>query len=99
MLNFSTIRLIVRGAWQKNFRGVASTPLARARVNLRPDGGWELPSGFVQIVRKQRRAAPPWHTYHTWHTLPYIFSAYVVKISDPGHVRSGHQVTSSDLTS
>ena len=34
-----------------------------------------------------------------WHTLSYIFSAYVVKILDPGHARSGHQVTSSDLTS
>ena len=34
-----------------------------------------------------------------WYTLLYIFSAHVVKISDPGHARSGHQVTSSDLTS
>ena len=36
---------------------------------------------------------------HFWHTLSYIFSAHVVKIADPGHARSGHQVTSSDLTS
>ena len=34
-----------------------------------------------------------------WHTLSYIFSAHVVEILDPGHARSGHQVTSSDLTS
>ena len=27
-----------------------------------------------------------------WHTLSYIFSAYVVKILDPGHPRSGHQI-------
>ena len=34
-----------------------------------------------------------------WHTCSCIFSAHVVKISDPGHLRSGHQVTPSDLTS
>ena len=28
-----------------------------------------------------------------------VLSAYVVKISDPGYSRSGHQVTLSDLTS
>ena len=27
------------------------------------------------------------------------FHAHVIKVSDPGHSRSGHQVTSSDLTS
>ena len=32
-------------------------------------------------------------------TCSYIFPAHFVKISDPGHSRSGHQVTSSDLTS
>ena len=32
------------------------------------------------------------------HTLSYIISTYVVKISDPGHLRSGHQVRSNDLT-
>ena len=36
---------------------------------------------------------------HFWHTYSCIFSAYVVKISDPGHSRSGHQVMSNDLTS
>ena len=34
-----------------------------------------------------------------WYTCSYIISAHVVKISDLGRSRSGHQVTSSDLTS
>ena len=34
-----------------------------------------------------------------WHTCLYIFSTHVVKSSDPGRSRSGHQVTSSNLTS
>ena len=34
-----------------------------------------------------------------WHTLSCIFPAHVVRISDPGHVRAGHQVTSSEVTS
>ena len=34
-----------------------------------------------------------------WRTRSYLFSAYVGKISDPDHSRSGHQVTWSDLTS
>ena len=33
-----------------------------------------------------------------WYTCLYIFSGHVIKTSDPGHQRSGHQVTSSDLT-
>ena len=37
--------------------------------------------------------------YRFWHTCVYIFSAHVVKTSDQGHSRSGHQATSSDLTS
>ena len=59
------------------------------QLNLRPAGGGVVenppPSGGAR-----RRF---------WHTLSYIFSAHVVKISDPGHAKSGHQVTSSDLTS
>ena len=36
---------------------------------------------------------------HFWHTYSsYIFSAHV-QISEPGHSRSGHKITSSDLTS
>ena len=31
--------------------------------------------------------------------FPHIFSTHVVKISDPGHSMSGHQVRSSDLVS
>ena len=51
--------------------------------NLRPaEGVLRTPSGFFQIVKKTRR--------RFWDTLPYIFSALVVKISGPGHVRSGH---------
>ena len=34
-----------------------------------------------------------------WHTLLYNVFAYVVKIWDPAHARSGHQGKSSDLTS
>ena len=49
---------------------------------------------FFQIVRKRRSGVHPF-----WHTCLYICSAYIVKVSDPGHSRSGHQVTPSDLTS
>ena len=34
-----------------------------------------------------------------WYTSAYIFPAHVGKTSDPSHLRSGHQSTSSDLTS
>ena len=33
-----------------------------------------------------------------WHTFLYLFSANVVKISDPAHWKSGQQATSSDFT-
>ena len=63
---------------------------------LRPDGRLlrALPLRFFPDCQKtaaQRR--------RFGHTLSYIFSAYVVEIVDPGHARSGHHVTSSDLTS
>ena len=52
-------------------------------------GSWEpLPSVF-QIVRRQRRAAPPFLA-QLIHTLSYIFSAHVVKLLDPDHARSGY---------
>ena len=47
---------------------------------------WTSHSGLSQISR-------------FWLACSYTFSAHFVKISDPGHWRSGHQVTSSDLTS
>ena len=50
---------------------------------------------FSSLPENGGSAAPPFF----WHTLSYTFSTYIVKISDPGHPRSGHQVTSSDLTS
>ena len=51
--------------------------------------------GFSQISKKKkRRGALPF-----WHTCSYISFAHVVNISDQGLSRSGHQVTSSDLTS
>ena len=50
---------------------------------------------FSQISQKRRGA----RRRRSWHTCSYIFSAYILKIVDPGHSRSGHQVTSSDLTS
>ena len=66
-------------------------------LNPRPAGGGggrlnAPPSGFSRIAKIRRRAAgfSP--------TLPPIFSATFVKISTQSHVRSGHQVRSSDPT-
>ena len=53
-----------------------------------------LPCGFSQISQKRWHGAPPF-----WNILSYIVSAHVVNISDQSHSRSGHQITSSDLTS
>ena len=52
------------------------------------------PSGFSRIAKKRRRAAPP--GFHP--PYPPVFCATFVKISAQGHVRSGHQVRSSDPT-
>ena len=54
-------------------------------------GGIEIPSSVFFLDCKT--------TVARRHILSYIFSVYVVKISDSGHARSGHQVTSSELTS
>ena len=63
--------------------------------NHRPNGGCWEPLCFFS--RLPENSGPQRHRF--WHTLSYIFSAYVVNLSDPGHTRSGHQVASSDLTS
>ena len=71
--------------------------IAIVSINPRPAGGGRLnapPSGFSRIAKKRRRAAPP--GFHP--PYPPIFSATFVKISGQGHVRSGHQVRSSDPT-
>ena len=67
-------------------------------VNPRPAGGGgrlnASPSGFSRIAKKTAaRSAAGFSP-----TLPPIFSATFVKISTQCHVRSGHQVRSSDPT-
>ena len=52
------------------------------------------PIGFSQIAEKWRRAAPP-----NLDTYSFIICASCVKILAPGHIRSGIQVTLSDVTS
>ena len=50
--------------------------------------------GFSQILKKRRCISPP--------NLAYLFpinSGHSVKISTPGHLISGHQVSLSDLIS
>ena len=53
------------------------------------------PEPDFEWYRDDMRMFPRWVPRHT---CLYIFSAHV-KISDPGHSRSGHQVMSSDFTS
>ena len=53
------------------------------------------PSGFSRLAKIRRRAAPP--GFHPPYPHP-IFYATFVKISIQCHVRSGHQVRSSDPT-
>ena len=65
--------------------------------NLRPDGGGLLRAPPPVFPRLPENGGAQRHRF--WHTLSYIFSAYVVEILDPGHARSGHQVMSGDLTS
>ena len=54
----------------------------------------ENPPPAFPDCKKRRRYVPPFLA----HLFMHLFRI-VVKISDPGHPRSGHQVTSSDLTS
>ena len=50
---------------------------------------------FLTIYKKRRLGAIPFLVH-----LLILLSAHVVKKkSDPGHSRSGHQITESDLTS
>ena len=72
----------------RNKKYKVHTPPGRAGVFEHP------PQVFRQIAGKrlaERR--------NFWHSCSYIFPSYFVKISDPGHSRSSHQVTPSDLTS
>ena len=84
--------------WNTNTKEIPLAPVPSAVFNLRPAGGgcWEPPPPSV-FSRLSKNGGAARRRF--WHTLSYIFSAHVVKISDPGHARSGHQVTSSDLTS
>ena len=66
--------------------GVSSALLTKPRAMLGVGKCLNAPSDFSRISEKRRPCS-------------YIYSAHVVKSSDPGHSRSGHQVTSSDLTS
>ena len=54
-------------------------------------------SRFWLIVERSHVGAKRCHFWLTYSS--YIFPAHVEKISDPDHSRSGHQITSSDLTS
>ena len=57
--------------------------------NPRPAGGgiWTHPHEFFVNNLKTER-------HRFWHTLSYIFSAHVVKISDAGYARSERDLTS-----
>ena len=76
----------------KCFFLVDSLPIGyRRRINPRRAGLFTPPpplSGFSRISQRRR----------FWYTSSYIFSTRVVKISGPGRSRSGHQVTSNNLT-
>ena len=72
--------------------------LRSAAINPRPAGGggaFERPPlrFFEDSEKKTARSAAGFSP-----TLPPIFSANFVKISAQDHVRSGHQVRSSDPT-
>ena len=65
-------------------------------LNLRPGGGsfWPPPvvfRGYLKNETEQRN--------QTWHTFSLINFTSVVKFLCRGHIRSGHQVESRDLTS
>ena len=87
--HFSTNRHITREPEELQRREKANWIAPR-----RAGGCLNTSSGFSQMSQKQRRRAPP-----SFGHLLIHFSAHIVKISDPGHSRSGHKITSSDLTS
>ena len=79
------------------------SPPIRAKLAQIATGVWINPRRAVfehllQVFRRYLKNGVA-ECRRFWYTSSYIFSARVVKISDPGHSRSGHQVTSSDLTS
>ena len=83
-------RFIILG---KILRGIAAVKYRLTRAVL---GGFTPPpQAFREYLKKNGRAA----SRRFWYTCLCIFSAHVVEISDPGHSRSGHQVTSIDITS
>ena len=57
-------------------------------------GGVETPSGFSRIAKNGRA-----QHRRFLRTLSAILSTPFIKIVSPCHLRSGHQVRSSDLTS
>ena len=64
--------------------------------NPRPAGGGRLNAPLRFFEDSEKTAARSAAEFSP--TLPPIFSATFVKISAQGHVRSGHQVRSSDPT-
>ena len=67
------------------------------RLNPRPAGGaFERPPPLRFFEDSEKTAARSAAGFSP--TLPPIFSATFSKISTQGHVRSGHQVRSSDPT-
>ena len=89
--------LEVSGAPSQGLRG--TIPRSQGPFDpRRPGGGGAFlrpPRFFANISKTATRSAAVLDTY----TRSDIFFAHAMKISDPGHSRSGHHVTSSDLTS
>ena len=87
-------RTVRRAASPNTARASRKTNVFRERkpmiANFNPRCAWGAPLHVFREYLKSGRFL---------HACSYIFSAHVVKISDSGHSRSGHQVTSSDLTS
>ena len=67
-----------------------------AIINLRPDGG-VLRTPALRFFPDCQKTAT--HSAAVFGTPYHTCFSYVMKISDPGHARSGHQFKSSDLTS
>ena len=74
----------------------AMTIISRRDVFKR-DYTYLIPILFEAILSFALMSEVVENTLRFWHILSYISSAYIVTISDPGHARSGHQVTPSDL--
>ena len=95
-LHTAALRILaeVTGGWV-TWRSVPAKPIADSacilnQFNTRTGGGGNAhPSGFSRIARKRRRAAPPFFS-----TCSQLNLTHCVKISAPGHQRSGHQVRS-----